>query len=115
MFNVRTALWWALREALDPASNRGIQLPPSKQLLRDLTAPLWGVQGDKIRVEGRDKIITRTGKSPDRATAVMLALLDTPKAIHFRNMMYDRPLNDAPGGGEHKNNAGSYDPYSNLK
>jgi len=77
--NLRSELWWKLREALDPVNNTGIALPPSGQLLAELCAPKWRLQGPIIRVESRDEIIARIGKSPDLASAFALALMDTPR------------------------------------
>lgn len=79
MFNQRSELWWKMREALDPANNTGIALPPSKQLLAELCAPLWKLSGAKIQLESREAIIERIGKSPDLASAYCLALIDMPK------------------------------------
>ncbi|MFV0602038.1 MAG: terminase, partial [Brachymonas sp.] len=78
-FNLRTQLWWAMREALDPANNTGIALPPAPALLADLCAPLWRMSGTTIQVESREDIIKRTGHSPDHGSAYCLALIDTPK------------------------------------
>ena len=83
-FNMRSMLWWRMREALDPDANNGIALPPDPQLLADLCAPKWSVQGHTIKVEGRDEIIKRIGRSPDRGTAYILALMDTPRAALMR-------------------------------
>lgn len=78
--NMRSQLWWAMREALDPANGLGLQLPPDKQLLVELCAPEWSVQGRTIYVESRDDIIARIGRSPDLATAYIMALMDSPRA-----------------------------------
>lgn len=78
--NQRSQIWWAMREALDPANGLGIMLPPDKTLLVELCAPEWSVQGRTIYVESRDDIIDRIGRSPDLATAYVLALMDSPKA-----------------------------------
>lgn len=110
-FNVRSALWWKMREALDPTNNKGIALPPSKRLLLDLTGILWELKGNKIKAESRNDIIKRTGKSPDYGTALMLALLDTPKLEELRNPMMDRPRNAT---GVHNSNLDGYNPYKNL-
>jgi hypothetical protein len=37
-FNLRSQLWWMMREALDPANNTGAALPPNPRLKADLTA-----------------------------------------------------------------------------
>lgn len=78
-FNLRSELWWRMREALDPNANNGIALPPDKELAADLTAPTWELRGRKIKVESREEIIDRIGRSPDRGTAVILANIETPK------------------------------------
>jgi hypothetical protein len=78
-FNLRSQLWWMMREALDPANNTGAALPPNPRLKADLTAPKWALQGKTIRVEGREEIVKRIGRSPDYASAYVLALIDTPK------------------------------------
>lgn len=77
--NLRSQLWWKMREALDPTNNTGIALPPDPRLLADLCAPKWKVAGTVLQVESREEIIDRIGRSPDFASAYILALLDTPK------------------------------------
>lgn len=87
--NVRTQLWWQFREGLDPARNHGIALPPDRQLLVDLCAPKWKLQGKNIIVESRDEIIKRIGRSPDWATAYILAWLRSPRASDIKAMNTD--------------------------
>jgi len=77
--NQRSELWWKMREALDPGNNTGIELPPDNRLLADLTAPIWWLRGKSIQVEGREEIHKRIGRSPDYASAYILALIDTPR------------------------------------
>lgn len=77
--NLRSELWWRLREAFDPDANNGIAIPPCPKLLSDLCAPRWKPQGRVVKVESRDEIIKRIGRSPDRGSALILALIDTPK------------------------------------
>lgn len=80
-FNLRSELVWRMREALDPTNNTGIALPPDSRLLADLCAFTWRLQGKGlIRVESRDEVIKRIGRSPDYASAALLALIDTPKS-----------------------------------
>lgn len=97
-FNLRTELWWRMREALDPSANNGIALPDDKRLLADLCAPLWRVQGKTVYVESREQIETRIHRSPDWASAYILALIDTPKAASLQRT--------------HTGVADSYDPYA---
>lgn len=77
--NLRSELWWKFRELLDPANNIYPALPPGRDILVELTAPKWRLQGSTIYVESRDEIIERIGRSPDRATALILAAIRTPK------------------------------------
>jgi hypothetical protein len=82
--NLRSELWWRMREALDPTNNTGIALPPSGELLSELCAPTWELQGPRIHVESREQIIARIGKSPDLASAFCLALIDTPRLADLK-------------------------------
>ena len=90
-FNLRTDLWWAMREALDPTVDTGIELPPDPELLAELCAPRWSMSGKTVKVEGREEIVKRVGRSPDKATAVILALPEVPK---LRAMMNARLVED---------------------
>lgn len=78
-YNLRSQLWWQFRESLDPAYGSTVALPPEPKLLADLTAPRWGLQGTKIKVESREEIIKRIGRSPDYGSAIINAQIDTPK------------------------------------
>ena len=83
-YNQRSELWWRMREALDPTANTGIALPPDPRLKADLCAPKWTMQGASLRVEGREDIQKRIGRSPDYASAYCLALMDIPKIDDLR-------------------------------
>jgi hypothetical protein len=99
--NLRAQLWWQMREALDPQADNGIALPDDPDLAKELCAPRWELSGMTIKVESRDDIVKRVGRSPDRATAVILALIETPKVRALRYL--DRE--SAP------DNALDYNPY----
>lgn len=96
--NLRSELWWRMREVLDPTNNTGIALPPDRELLADLCAPTWELSGSTIYVASREQIIDRIGRSPDYGSAYVLALIDTPK----------RATIEAMGGRRRK----EYDPYA---
>lgn len=100
--NQRSKDWWRMREALDPANNRGIALPPSEELRTELCAPLWEARGPVIHVEGRDAIIKRVGRSADLASAYLLALRDTSR----REDVMTR------ASGAQSRARGEYDPYA---
>lgn len=79
-FNQRTELWWLMREELDPAYDTGIALPPDPRLKADLCAPRWSLKDNAtIKVESREDIIKRIGKSPDYGSAYVLACIKTRK------------------------------------
>jgi hypothetical protein len=71
--NVRALAWWLMREALDPASGRDVALPPDPELLADLTAPRWAYGLNGIRVESKEDVVARLGRSPDCGDAVVLS------------------------------------------
>ena len=98
--NQRSELWWRMREALDPANDMGVALPRDKDLLIELCTPTWCLSGLVIKVAGRDEIYEKIKRSVDRAVAVILAMIDTPKR---------------PKRGVHsKGGAREHDPYANL-
>jgi len=56
-------------------------------LLADLCAPTWELVGSTIKVASRDEIIDKIGRSPDKASAYCLALIDTPKRKTIRAIL----------------------------
>jgi hypothetical protein len=49
-------------------------------LLADLCATRWELRGTAVFVESRNEIVKRIGRSPDYASAVILALIDTMRS-----------------------------------
>jgi hypothetical protein len=82
-FNFRAETWWRLREALDPINGDDICLPPDSNLLVDLCAPKWEYRKGGIKVEAKEDIIKRIGRSPDAGDAVVMANIDTMKTEAF--------------------------------
>lgn len=78
MANVRAAVHWKFREALDPASGMGVALPPDDKLKADLCAPRWRLTQRGVLVESKDDIKKRIERSPDRGDAVLNAWISTP-------------------------------------
>lgn len=114
-FNVRSEMWWKMREELDPANNTGIQLPPDARLKADLTAPKWKPEGRKIQVESRQDIVDRLKRSADWGTACCLARFDTPKVSFITAAASSQQREYDPySGGTRDNGARPYDPYSNI-
>lgn len=81
--NLRSAAWWHLRELLDPSANENpdtqLLLPPDDTLIGDLTAPKWGVtSAGKIKIEEKDDIRKRLGRSTDKGDAVVQSFAKVP-------------------------------------
>jgi hypothetical protein len=72
--NIRAAMWFRLREALDPEHGDDMMLPPDPELVADLTAPRYEPRASGLYVEEKVKIKERIGRSPDVGDAVCLAL-----------------------------------------
>lgn len=75
--NVRSAAYWNLRELLDPTYDPVLALPPDDLMISDLTTPTWEVTTGlppKIKVETKEHVVERLGRSPDRGDAVAMSL-----------------------------------------
>ena len=71
----RSASWWNLREKLLDGK---IALPPDDKLTGDLTAPKWNIiSSGKIKVESKDSIKKRLGRSTDDGDAVVMVFWPT--------------------------------------
>ena len=78
----RSAAWWNMREILE---NEPAALPPDDRLTGDLTAPRWRMtSGGKIKVESKDDIKKRLGRSTDDGDAVVMAYWNEPQGVYFR-------------------------------
>jgi hypothetical protein len=75
--NKRAELYWRLREALDPAGDAPLALPPDKELRTELIAHRYKVvqMGNAragILVRDKDEVREVIGRSPDKADAVVM-------------------------------------------
>lgn len=71
--NLRAEYYWRFREALDPNGGENIALPPDPELEADLVASRWSMQTNGVKIEAKEDIKKRIGRSPDCADAVVLA------------------------------------------
>jgi hypothetical protein len=80
--NKRSAALWLFREDLDPGQPGGSQiaLPDDPVLLADLTAPKFEPTPTGIRVENKEDVVERLGRSTDRGDAVVMSWWEGPKA-----------------------------------
>lgn len=81
MRNLRTELLWRMRDALDPAGESEVALPPGNEVLADLCAARYRPQaGGVVLAESKDDIKARLGRSPDVGDALLLAMYEPPSA-----------------------------------
>lgn len=87
--NKRAAMWWLMREALDPNDGENIALPPDDLLVGDLTAPKYSVTSTgKIKVEDKREVRKRIGRSPDSADAVLHGLFGERLSVKPNTLIY---------------------------
>ncbi len=75
--NVRAAMMWHVRTLLDPEGGppeTRLAIPPDAELKADLTAPRYAMGAGGLKVESKDDIRERIGRSTDAGDAVALAL-----------------------------------------
>lgn len=70
--NLRSELWWTVRDALDPNCPEPLTLPDNDELLADLAAPRYSLKKGWIQVEPKEDTKSRLGRSPDPGDALML-------------------------------------------
>jgi hypothetical protein len=70
----RSAAWWNMRQLLDPAYDSKIILPDDRELRAELVSPGFTSLSDgRIKVEPKEDIRTRLGRSTNRADAVIMS------------------------------------------
>lgn len=81
--NRRSEAWWRMREALDPSQDGGspVALPPDAELVADLVAPTFEVTPSGLKVEPKDHLVKRLGRSPDRGDAVVMCNWAGPRHL----------------------------------
>ena len=84
--NKRAEAYWAIRELLDPDRplSEGEELPeipPDDELFTDLTAARYEPTPRGVKIEPKDDIKERIGRSPDKGDALALAVIMTGAAF----------------------------------
>jgi hypothetical protein len=76
--NLRAAMWWNLREMLDPSTGVEVCLPPIDLLISDLSTPTWEItRNATVLLESKESIAKKIGRSTDYGDAVCLAFWNT--------------------------------------
>ena len=99
--NKRTEAYWRFREALDPSQEGGatMALPDDPRLTADLTAPTFEVTLKGIKLESKEDVCERLGRSTDRGDAAVMAWTAGPKFMadggewinRRENLLHGRP------------------------
>lgn len=73
--NKRSASIWMLRDALDPSQPGGscIALPDDPEMVADLTAPTYQIINNTIKIESKEKVCERLGRSTDKGDAICMS------------------------------------------
>jgi hypothetical protein len=81
-YNKRAEAWWRMREELDPGQDGGaiLALPPDASVKADLAAPRWELTPRGIKIEDKDAIRKRLGRSPDDGDAIVMCLSEGSRA-----------------------------------
>lgn len=97
-FNTRSEAYWRFREALDPSQQggSGIALPHDAMLVADLCAPTYEVGSNGIKVEAKEKVCDRIGRSTDRGDAVVMAWWDGVKGMNVKDGWKNHGRNRTP-------------------
>ncbi len=77
-YDLRTQLWWAMREWLRTDPNA--MLPPEPQLLQELAVPTYEVQGNFVRLMDKDTMREYLKRSPNFADSLALTFLPSDRA-----------------------------------
>jgi hypothetical protein len=116
--NQRSELVWKFRELLDPANDTGACLPDDPDLLREICAFKWKVSGFQVKVSSREELFEELGISVDKAWAVFLAAIDTPKVNRIQRANDQAAVNryDPLSAVEQQSYGGvDYDPFTNRR
>jgi hypothetical protein len=91
-YNKRAEGWWRFREELDPDQEFGsvIALPPDASIKADLAAPRWELTARGVKIEDKEAIKKRLGRSPDDGDAIVMCLSEGARAA-ARQLRQQRP------------------------
>jgi len=71
--NKRAEGWWRMRDILNPAHGYDVKLPPDQRLKAELCTPTYKMQANGIKIDPKEDIIKRLGRSTDEADAYINA------------------------------------------
>lgn len=86
--NVRAEAHWSFMEALDPETGDDIALYPSQELENELCAATYTLQASGIKIDSKDEVKEKLGRSPDLADGVILAWLRSKQLPQFYQKLW---------------------------
>lgn len=73
--NLRSEMWWATRESLDPKNPGAMCIPKHDRLMADLSSLKWMTDSSgRVKIEPKEDTKERLGRSPDVGDAYALAV-----------------------------------------
>jgi hypothetical protein len=95
--NKRAEAYWKVRELLDPdrpldEGEELPQIPPDDELFTDLTSARYEPTARGVKIEPKENIMERIGRSPDKGDALALAVIMTGAA--FDTSEYIKGMNE---------------------
>ena len=78
-YNLRAEMWWRLRCVLNPDNNFLPSLPKDNRLRSELLTPRWEMINGKVKIQSKDEIRERLGRSTDEGDAICLSLMNMDK------------------------------------
>lgn len=94
MANQRAEAFWGLREALDPETGLDLAIPDDPMLRQELLAHTWLLRGDRIQIAPKEDVKELIARSPNRADALVLALMGRGQAIAHTPIKSARAASD---------------------
>jgi len=94
-YNLRSYLYWRLRERLDPSitpEEELLCLPPDDDLVGELVSIRYRMHANGYKVERKDEIKRRLGKSPDKADSLSLLMYDDSKGARITVYEAENPF-----------------------
>lgn len=115
--NDRAAAWWNFRELLDPSRGSLIAIPDDERLIEELVAvKVVNQEGGILKVELKDDIRKRLGRSTDAADAVVQSFWLPGHAVNNDNsdVQYRRKVSEADRRSHDVLSYAGYDPFTDA-
>ena len=91
--NMRAWLYWSVRDWLNPINKTGAMLPLDDELTQELTETKWVFMSNgKIKIEPKEDIKKRLGRSPDKADALTETFYPVPDITIESKRLVDQNL-----------------------